>query len=250
MTDPYEVLAPYYDSLGMSDFAFNTTPGIINHAHGLDWVGRKVVDLGCGTGGSIRWFATHGYNITGIEPSAAMLHAAKRSVDGAGVGLQWIQGDATEVEPLHDVDLVLAVDVMNEMNNVRDLEALFNSVARGLAAGKLFVFDLHTLEGLAGDHGLTHVLRNDERLTAITTSEYDHERQTRTDSYTLFRVATGGWARGRAVRGRRGFPLHVVTALLGRAGFNLLSLVDPAFHTVQATAPHVPRVICFAQRLG
>lgn len=250
MSDPYDILAPYYDLLGMSDFAYNVTPGIINHAHGLDWVGRKVVDLGCGTGGSIRWFAAHGYNITGIDPSGAMLHAAKRSVEAAGVALQWIQGDATDIEPLHDIDLVQAIDVLNEMNNVRDLEALFTSVARGLAAGKLFVCDIHTLEGLAANHGVTHVLRNDERLTAIMTSEYDHERQTRTDAYTLFRVATGGWARGRAVRGRRGFPLHVVTTLLGRAGFNILSLVDPAFNTIQAAAPRVPRVICFAQRTG
>lgn len=250
MTDPYEILAPYYDSLGMSDFAYNTTPGIMNHAHGLDWVGRKVVDLGCGTGGSIRWFASHGYNITGIEPSPAMLHAAKRSIDAAGVGLQWIQGDATEIEPLHDIDLVLAIDVLNDLNSVRDLEAFFASIARGLAAEKLFVFDLHTLEGLSRDHGITHVLRNDERLTAIMTSEYDHERQARSDSYTLFRVATGGWARGRTTRGRRGFPLHVITALLSRTGFNVRSLVDSTFNPVQAAAPHVPRVICFAQRTG
>lgn len=248
MSDSYEVLAPYYDRLGMSEFALSFAPQIIRFAHGTDWVGRKIVDLGCGTGGSVRWYASQGYNITGIDISPSMLAAAQRSIDGRGVALQWMQGDASAVESLHDVDLIQAIDVVNELNSLRDLETFFVSVARGLPAGKLFVFDMRTLEGLHADTGLTKILHNDDELFAIVTGEFEHERQTRTDSYLIFSHDGDAWARLQTSHGRRGFPVQVVTTLLGRAGLQQIALVNPSLEPVQPAAPHCDRVICFAQR--
>ena len=73
MSDDYAVLASIYETLGMANFAETLTPRLLDYAQSHDWIGRRAVDLGCGTGASVRWFANHGYNITGIDLSPSML---------------------------------------------------------------------------------------------------------------------------------------------------------------------------------
>jgi SAM-dependent methyltransferase len=248
--DPYSALAPYYDALGMSEFALHSMPSIIQFAQQNDWIGRRVVDLGCGTGGSVRWLASQGYNITAIDPSPAMLNAARRSIESRGVALQWVLGDARAIEPLHEVELVLAIDVLNEMNSLRELESCFASIAKGLLPEKWFIFDLHTLAGLADSAPATRLLRADDDITALVETSYDHERQTRGESYLLCHAEGDHWTRQIAARTQRGFPVQVVKALLERTGFEVVAIVSTGFAPVQPSAPAVPRVLCFARRSG
>jgi 2-polyprenyl-3-methyl-5-hydroxy-6-metoxy-1,4-benzoquinol methylase len=248
MSDSYAALSRFYDALGMSEFALHAMPSILQFAQQKDWIGRRVVDLGCGTGGSVRWLASQGYNITAIDPSPDMLTAARRSIDSRGVALRWIQGDAHALHSLSEIDLVLSIDTINELNSVRELETTFTAIARALAPDKWFIFDLHTLEGLAADHDTSRVLRADEDITAVITSTYDHERQMRQDSWLLFHAEDALWTRTTATRARRGFPVQVVTALLGRVGFEVVGLVNTGFSAVMPTAPNAPRVLVFARR--
>ncbi len=248
MPDSYAALSRFYDALGMSEFALHAMPSILQFAQQNDWIGRRVVDLGCGTGGSVRWLASQGYNITAIDPSPAMLTAARRSIDSRGVALQWVQGDVRALESVTEIDLVLSIDTINELNNVKDLETCFTTVARALMPDKWFIFDLHTLEGLAADHNTSRVLRADEDITAVISSTFDHERQMRQDTWLLFHAEGDLWTRDTATRTRRGFPVQVVTALLARTGFEVVGLVSTTFTPVMPTAPNTPRVLVFARR--
>ena len=74
MPADYATLAPLYDKLKMAQFAEVYTPQLINYAHQHDWLGRQIIEIGCGTGASVRWLGTHGYNITGVDVSAEMLN--------------------------------------------------------------------------------------------------------------------------------------------------------------------------------
>ncbi|MBK8026414.1 MAG: class I SAM-dependent methyltransferase [Chloroflexi bacterium] len=248
MSDLYGAIAPYYDSLGMSEFATRIAPQIVHFAHGLDWIGRRVVDFGCGTGASTAWFASQGFNVVGVDRSPAMLEVARASIDSAGLALEWQLGGIEALDSLREIDLVVALDVANELNSVRDLEQLFRSVAQSLSAGKLFIFDLHTLEGLAADDDATHLIRDDDQLTAFVVTQFDHERQTRLDDLRVFVAAGQGWQRLRMVESRHGFPVQVVSALLGRAGFHVAALVDEAFAPVTPAHPRAARAIYFSQR--
>ncbi|MDZ4769038.1 MAG: methyltransferase domain-containing protein [Chloroflexota bacterium] len=250
MSDAYGALALFYDALGMSNFALRATPAVLQFAQQNDWLGRRIVDLGCGTGGSVRWLASQGYNITAIDTSPAMLDTARRSIDSRGVALQWIEGDARAVEPIQGSDLVLAIDVLNEMSSVRELENTFTSIARGLEADKWLIFDLHTLQGLAADHGSTRLLRADDDITAIISSVYDHERQTLQESYTLFHAEANNWTRYSAARTLRGFPVQLIIALLARTGFEVVALTTTNFEAVQPVNPSAARLFCFARRVS
>ncbi len=247
MSDDYAVLASVYDSLGMSTFAESFTPPLIDYAQSHDWVGRRAVDLGCGTGASVHWLANRGYNITGIDISPSMLKIAQQSITGSGISYQLYEGDIRTLRNLHDIDLALALDVINEMNNLRDLEAMFSSVARTLGPGKLFLFDLHTIEGLAKRDQESGIIRDDD-LTVFLTNHFDYDRQASTGDYLLFQRNGAGWQRERAARTLRGFPVQVVLALLQRAGFGIMALLNTRLEMVDPAAISEPRVIFFARR--
>jgi SAM-dependent methyltransferase len=249
VSDDYAVLASVYDALGMADSAENLTPRLIDYAHRSDWAGRRIVDLGCGTGASVRWFANHGYNITGIDLSPAMLRVAQQSITGSGISFQLLEGDIRALNDLHDIDFVLALDVLNELNSLRDLETVFTSVAKCVAPGKLLVFDLHTIEGLAQREPVTMVSDSDD-LNVFLSSRFDYDRQASNGTYTIFHRSGSAWQRYRAARTLRGFPIQVVTALLQRTGFGIMALLNTRLETLDLANIREPRVIVFAQRGG
>lgn len=248
MSDDYEVLAPVYESLGMGAFAEALTPQLIQYAQMHDWLGRRVVDLGCGTGKSVRWLANHGYNVTGVDLSPSMLRVAQANMTGSGVSFQLYEGDLRALHDLHDIDLVLTLDTLNELGSLRDLEAAFASAARILPPEKLFIFDLRTIEGLtAGDSPAVSLTETDE-MTAFRSHQFDYERQSSSDSFVLFMRRDSLWERQTAVRMLRGFPIQVAAALLQRAGFGIMALLNARMEAVDAAALHEPRVIVIAQR--
>ncbi len=247
MSDEYAVLASVYEPLGMGNFAETLTPHLIDIAQRTDWMGRRVVDLGCGTGASVRWFANHGYNITGIDLSPSMLRVAQQSITGNGISFKLLEGDIRALSDLHDIDLVLALDVLNELNSLRDLEAVFGAVGRILAPGKLLVFDLHTIEGLA-QRDPTALVGDSDDLSVVLSSRFDYDRQASNGSYVIFHRSGNAWQRYRAGRTLRGFPIQVVTALLQRAGFGIMALLNTRLETLDPAAIREPRVLIFAQR--
>ncbi len=249
MNDDYAALAPFYEPLGMAAFAETITPHLVDYAHAHDWIGRRVVDLGCGSGGSIRWFANHGYNVTGIDQSPSMLRIAQESITNTGISFQLFEGDIRALSDLHDIDLALALDVINELNNLRDLEAFFGSVARILAPEKLLVFDLHTIEGLAQRDRDSGVISDTDDLAVFATHRFDYDRQASTGSFIIFARDSGAWQRQHAARIVRGFPIQVVTALLQRAGFGIMALLNTRLEMLDPAAMREPRVIVFARRV-
>lgn len=248
MTDEYAVIAPFYDRLGMATFAEMLTPTIMDYAQAHDWVGRRAVDLGCGTGASVRWFANHGYNITGVDLSPSMLRVAQQSISGSGISFQLFEGDIRALSDLHDIDLALALDVLNDLNSLRDLEAFFNSVAQVLAQSKLLVFDMYTIEGLAERNNVNAVISDTDDLSVFLTNRFDFDRQACAASHVIFERESSGWQRLHTTRTLRGFPIQVVTALLQRAGFGIMALLNNRFENVDPAAMREPRVIVFAKR--
>ena len=250
MSDDYATLASIYDPLGMATFAETLTPRLIDYAQSHDLTGRRAVDLGCGTGASVRWFVNHGYNITGIDLSPAMLKMAKNSVPGSGFSFQLLEGDIRALNDLHDIDLVLALDVLNELNSLRDLDTLFGSVARILAPDKWFIFDLHTIEGLAQHDTAGGLIADNDDLSVFLTHRFDYDRQASTASYTVFQRGANAWQRQHATRILRGFPIQVASALLTRAGFGIMALLNTRLEVVDPAAMREPRVIILARRVG
>jgi SAM-dependent methyltransferase len=97
LTGPdFAEVAPRYDELHPPDANWRELVDAI--AEAADVVGRRVLDVGCGTGRLAAALAERGARVWGVEPSEAMLAEAKRKVSSS-VGFK--QGSA-EALPFKD----------------------------------------------------------------------------------------------------------------------------------------------------
>jgi SAM-dependent methyltransferase len=60
----------------------------------------RALDLGCGTGRDAVYLAQRGWNVTGVDTVSQALGAARERAAGAGVEVDWVQGDVTRLEEL------------------------------------------------------------------------------------------------------------------------------------------------------
>jgi tellurite methyltransferase len=68
--------------------------------------GGRVLDLGCGEGRDSVFFASHGFDVTGLEASRAGLRKAERLAAERGVRVRWVESALPDVPSLGDFDLV------------------------------------------------------------------------------------------------------------------------------------------------
>jgi SAM-dependent methyltransferase len=140
----YELLAPFYD-LYTHDYEHDRWLGNIEAialGHGLG--GRRLLDVGCGTGKSFVPMLARGYEVTACDISPAMVERARDA--GEAGGAEVLVADARELPDLGPFDIAMALDdALNYLLSDEELAMVFEGVARNLRPGGLFVFDLNTL---------------------------------------------------------------------------------------------------------
>jgi len=70
---------------------------------------RTILDIGCGTGRHAIELAARGYQVTGVDLSAAQLARAREKAAAAGVPVDFRQGDARELAFAEAFDLVMMI---------------------------------------------------------------------------------------------------------------------------------------------
>lgn len=105
----------------------------------IDWQGRDVLDLGCAGGFMAEALARRGAHVTGIDPAADAIDAARAHARESGlrIGYDVGVGEALPYESA-SFDAVVCVDVLE---HVADLTKVLSEVARTLRPGGLFLFD-------------------------------------------------------------------------------------------------------------
>lgn len=105
----------------------------------MNWPGKDVLDLGCAGGFMAEAMAERGANVTGIDPAAAAVDAARRHARASGLRIGYDVG-VGEALPYDDAsfDAVVCVDVLE---HVADLNRVLAEVARVLRPGGVFLYD-------------------------------------------------------------------------------------------------------------
>lgn len=184
--------------------------------HGLG--GRRLLDLGCGTGNSFLPLCELGYEITGVDLTDSMLAQAERKSGGRA---RLLRADISELAVLGSFDLVFAInDVANCLLDQEALAGLFAGAAANLAPGGVFVFDLNTLASFRGVFATTHCRETDDELFVwqgrsdgafqpgdITSARFD-----------AFVRAGDCWQRSSSLHLQRHHPRDEVLASLAMAG--------------------------------
>ena len=104
--------------------------------------GRRLLDMGCGTGNLTIRLAERGFDVIGQDASSEMLAiAAEKSSE-----VQWICQNMAETELGEEVDAVIStLDSINHLESAEEIAACFVSAAANLKRGGAFVFDVNTI---------------------------------------------------------------------------------------------------------
>lgn len=140
----YQAIAPVYDDFtAHHDYELwlgNLLPKV--EAHGLS--GRRLLDVGCGTGKSFIPMLERGWEVTACDISASMVELAREKV---GDRAKLAVADMRELPVFGEFDFVICLDdAVNYLADVEELERALTGMRRNLAPTGLLMFDVNTLQ--------------------------------------------------------------------------------------------------------
>ena len=198
-----------------------------------DVSGKRLLDLGCGSGENAIAFAKHGAHVIALDRSQAQLSLAKKLADAAEARVEWHEGDAADLAFLRadSIDVAFAAGVLGE---VEDVDRLFRQVHRVMRPGAPFVFSMeHPMALAVGREGAAPGALPLGSLE-VRRSYFDAQPAEVTHEDERIRV----------------FPRTIadVFASLHRAGYRVDVLLEP--EPVQSTdpGPQIPGVVVWRAR--
>ena len=147
----------------------NLVPGCLRwFDRQIDWQGKVVLDLGCARGFMAEALALRGAHVTGIDPAAEAIDAARAHARQGGLRIGYDVGVGEALpDDVASFDAVVCVDVLE---HVADLDKVLSEVARTLRPGGLFLFDTINRKLLAQ---LATIIMAEEVLRLLPRSTHD-----------------------------------------------------------------------------
>ena len=105
--------------------------------------GRDILELGCGTGMISALMCDRGHRVKGTDISPYMLKEAEKKRTKYAGRLVFSQMDMRAICEKRKYSIILSLcDSVNYMENLFDLESVFDGAKRHLNKDGLFIFDL------------------------------------------------------------------------------------------------------------
>jgi len=100
----------------------------------------SILDLGCGTGILCNAYAANGHDVTGVDPSPAMLEIARRKDHGKAI--EWVRSFAQAYRSDKRFDLVVMTGhAFQVLLDDSDVLAAFTVMSRYLSSGGVVAFE-------------------------------------------------------------------------------------------------------------
>lgn len=139
----YEAMAPVYDAFTGHYESEEWIADLIKVLEGLGLSGKRLLDVGCGTGTSFLPMLAKGWEVTGCDISPAMLELAREK---SGGGVQLSVADMLELPEFGEFDLVWALDdAVNYLLSPDELRQALAGMRANLAPSGLLLFDVNEL---------------------------------------------------------------------------------------------------------
>jgi SAM-dependent methyltransferase len=124
---------------------------------------KRVLEIGAGTGRVSIPLARRGIEVTGVEPSTAMLEVARADAVQEGVQVNWVQGDVRFLELGTRFGLVIApFSMLMHLYTVGDQDDALERITAHLEPGGTFAFDLYQPH-----FGLEGVIRHEDEIFTL-----------------------------------------------------------------------------------
>jgi SAM-dependent methyltransferase len=228
----YDALAPVYDRFTAGHDHVAWTGGILELAERAGLAGRRLLDVGCGTGSAIPPMLARGFDVRGVDISPAMVERAREKL---GPDAELSVGDMRELPELGSFDLVWSLcDAVNYLRDEDELVAAFRGFRRNLAPGGIVAFDVDSLATLRALYSSLLVVPGaDGVLVFEGRSAPDLPSGGAAEAWLdrLAPVEAPWWARVRGVHHQRHHPEPAIRRALGAAGLDCVGVWGTAPRT-------------------
>lgn len=99
----------------------------------------KALDLGCGTGNYAIYLAKRGFSMTGVDISERALQFARRKAEEAGVEINFVLSDATELRLPGPFDFIFDYSLLHHIHEGKLREYAHQSAGLLSTKGKLLL---------------------------------------------------------------------------------------------------------------
>jgi len=205
----------YVHDARFGDLARRAAPEIVRLLRARGTRRGHLVEVGCGSGISARHFAASGYQVTGIDRSAAMIRLARQRAPRARFRLA-----AIERSRLPACDGVIAIgEIVSYLpGGVPALRRFFRRVHEALRPGGIFIFDF--IESAAGRTYAAKSFGTDD-WTLGARATFDPLRSTLTRRIVVARRVGRRVRRATEIHRVRVYPRAAVGRALIGAGFSV-----------------------------
>jgi len=229
--ETYEQIAPYYD-LFTAHHDYELWLGELLAAlegHGLR--GRRLLDVGCGTGKSFLPLLERGWKVTACDLSASMAARAREKVSGR---TPVYVVDMRKMPVFGEFDLVWALDdAVNYLDDLDDLRAALRGMRANLAPGGLLLFDVNVLGAYRTFYVDTEVQEHDDlRLRWVGLAAPDAPPGGIFEARFEVERRDSGEPVSSEVHRHRHFPVADVRAAMAAAGVELLGAFGQGYDGV------------------
>ncbi|MFI6132800.1 class I SAM-dependent DNA methyltransferase [Micromonospora sp. NPDC051141] len=186
---------------------------------------RRVLDIGCGTGIAAAQLQQAGYQVTGLDVSAAMLRRARHRLGEQAALMQADAADFTVPEPFPLA--ISTYDIPNHLGTLDRIGSYLKSVYRAVRPGGLFAFDVATRKGLLGVNAI-QIRETDESILLYRGALNEEAGYGFYRISGVVRAADGRYDRFETTITNHIVPLDRLAATLKQVGWRETYLAAPA----------------------
>jgi SAM-dependent methyltransferase len=197
-------------------------------------VGGRILDLCCGSGHVTKELVARGYDVTGVDVSAALIEHARAALPTARFEVQ----DVRRLELDTKFDAVLSTfDSLNHILSISDLRDVFRRVRGVLQPSGLFVFDMNLEEAYSADLQQWAVTADDSSVTLVrgTYNPTVHKGATELIWFVRDGSAENTWRRRHSIVEEQCYEQSEIVLGLREAGFQEIELISARDAGMQQT---------------
>lgn len=210
----YSALSKFYDKL-MTDFDYDKYAAFLKSKP----LGRKGLDLACGSGEMTLRLKAQGHDMTGADVSSEMLTAAAEKARKAHRNVRFLYADLNSLEIAGKYDFITSVcDGFNYIENEEKLANAVCAVRNALNDGGIFVFDISTDTKLTDVIGSNVFYEDNDDLTYFWQTE-DKGGFVDMDLTFFRRRPDGSYERSDESQTQYKYSSNKIAAALEKAGF-------------------------------
>jgi SAM-dependent methyltransferase len=223
----YGQFATIYDYL-MQDVPYDGWVDFLqNQSRRNSIIGKKVLDIACGTGEISLRLIDKGYDVTGVDLSEEMLFMAQDKAENQEKKLPLFHQNMAELSSLGLYDVVtIFCDSLNYLETDEEIISTFKGVKEHLKQDGLFLFDVHSIYKVSQIFMDETFTFNDEQVSYIWDcfpGEYPNSVEHELTFFVHDRES-GLYERVEETHKQRTYPILQLRQWLEDTGFEIISI--------------------------